>query len=309
MTTKQKIVVRAAAAFLFLGGCGRNEPGAAAGRPAGAPRTYAVRGVVEEVKPAEGTVVVAHEAIPGYMEAMTMPFKARNSNDLSSLAAGDAIAFRLVVTAQDGWIENIEVRARTNSAPPKERDLFRRVREVEPLKEGDEIPNYSFTNELGRLVHLRDFQGQAVGLTFLFTRCPFPTFCPRMTGNFLAASRELSAQPDLAGKWHLLTLSFDPDFDTPATLKRYAEKQGYDPARWSFLTGALEEIDAITEQFGLYFSRDRPNGITFNHNLRTVVLGPDGRVKKVFSGNEWAVKELVSEMKDAALKAPTPPAR
>src|SRR5207247_1313265 len=102
------------------------------------------------------------------------------------------------------------------------------------------------------------------------------------------------------GKWHFLTLSFDPEFDTPATLQKYAARNHYDPAYWNFLTGALIDIDALTEQFGLYFSREGPSGLNFNHNLRTVVINPAGKVQKVFAGNEWRVDELVEEIKIAA---------
>jgi protein SCO1 len=145
---------------------------------------------------------------------------------------------------------------------------------------------------------LSRFRGQALALTFIFTRCPFPTFCPLMSNNFRKAQDALVASPNAPTNWHLLTISFDPDFDTPEQLKAYAARQHADPTRWDFLTGTLVDITALSEQVGLQFWRDPAGGI--NHNLRTVVVDARGRVQKIFIENKWTVEELTAEIVTAA---------
>ncbi len=268
--------------------------------PVAAIQSYAVKGEVKELKIDGKTVVIKHEEIPGYMAAMTMPFEVRDPKELAGLQAGDKVTFRLQVTDTDGWIDHVTKVGRvTTMELPSRTNTFRQVRDVDPLSEGDLMPNYNFTNQLGQAVSLGEFKGQAVAFTFIFTRCPFPVYCPRMSENFSAAYKKMIARPGGETNWHLLSISFDPAFDTPAVLKRYATRYQYDPARWSFVSGALIELDAITEQFGLSFTRDE-SGINFNHNLRTVVVDAAGRIQKILIGNEWKPDELVEELVKAA---------
>lgn len=263
-------------------------------------RAYSVKGVVEEIKPDGRTAIIAHEEIPGYMPAMTMPFRVKNTNELAGINPRDILQFRMVVTEDDGWIEKV---TRIGVAPPTNAAhldrAFRRVREVEPLNVGDPMPDYTFTNELGRVTRLADFQGGAYAFNFIFTRCPFPLFCPRMSENFQTTARQLKADRAAPTNWHLFSITFDVDYDTPERLRAYAQRYNYDPARWSFLTAALIDIDAITEQFGLVFPRTE-TGIGFDHNLRTVVVDAAGRVHRVLLGNEWKPEELTAALKEAA---------
>ncbi len=295
-------------AVLLLGvvavSCGDKNPPTAApaiasNQGATNPQTFFVRGVVEELMADGKTAMVKHEAIPDYMEAMSMPLVVKEPKELAGLQPGDAIFFRMLVTRDDAWIDRVTKIGKAAPAGEKSPASFRRVREVEPLKVGDLMPNYPFTNELGQAVSLQDFKGQALGFTFIFTRCPYPTFCPRMTENFVAAYKQLSERPAGPKNWRLLSISFDPEFDTPATLKLYARRYQYDPEKWNFVTGALLEIDAITEQFGLEFFREA-GSFNFNHKLRTVVVDAQGRVQQVFVGNEWKVDDFVAEMVKAA---------
>ena len=275
---------------------------------------FSVKGIVQEVAPERKKVKIAHEKIPGYMGAMTMTFEVRDPQELAGLQAGDAIAFRMIVTKEDGWIDQIQkLTAATNvvpvvaPVPAPTPDTFRRVRDVDPLKVGDLVPEYRFTNELGRAVRLSEFKGKAVALTFIFTRCPFPTFCPRMSSNFEEAQKQLKARANGPANWQLLTLTFDPQFDSPTVLNGYARNHGYDPGHWSFLTGELIEITAIAEQFGLMFWRPDPKEVTgISHNLRTVVLDAQGRVQKIFTENEWTVEDLVAEIVTATQVSPKP---
>src|SRR6185369_667528 len=265
---------------------------------------FQVNGVVREVLPEHKQVKIEHEKIPNYMAAMTMTFDVKDAKELEGIAPGDKVSFRMVVQAKDGWIEQIK---RTSSAPPGAAapapDTFRPAREVEPLQVGDLMPDYHFTNELGQVVSLSNFKGQALALTFIFTRCPYPTFCPRMSDNFAEAQKKLKAMPEAPTNWHLLTISFDPGFDTPAVLKSYATRFAADPQCWTFATGELIDVTAITEQFGLMFWRPNPQepaGIS--HNLRAVVIDAQGRIQKVFTENLWKADDLVAEVVKGAGK-------
>jgi protein SCO1/2 len=175
---------------------------------------------------------------------------------------------------------------------------FRPSPKVEPLNIGDPIPDYKFTNQFGNPLSLAQYKGRALAFTFIFTRCPFPTFCPRMSQSFEKAQRVLKAQ-STATNWSLLSISFDPAYDTPERLKKYTAAYNLDTNRWWFATSDLWTIDGITEQFGLTFYRENPTALP-QHNLRTVVIDARGRVQKVFVGNEWTGEELAEEMVKAA---------
>jgi protein SCO1/2 len=259
---------------------------------------YQAKGVVEEIKPDGKSAVIKHEAISNYMAAMTMEFEAKNTNELRGLKAGDAISFRLIVTGDDGWIDQVK---KLNVAPTEapSRGTFRQVRDVDPLKVGDALPEYHFTNQLGEAVNLSRFKGNAVAITFIFTSCPFPTMCPRLSQNFSEAQKKLKEIPNAPTNWHLLTISFDPEKDTPDVLKNYAARFNYDPQHWSFLTGDLTEITAIADQFGETFWRE---GGSISHNIRTAVIDANGKVQKIIPENKWTSDELVQEIVKAAAK-------
>lgn len=262
-------------------------------------RTFQVKGEIRRLVPEGDVLVIKHEEIPGYMEAMTMPLEVRPAEGMKGLGVGDKIEFRMIVTEDDGWIDGIRVleKGRPEDVKPVIPSI-RIVRDVEELKVGDLMPDYTFTNELHRATTLKQYRGQTVALTFIYTRCPFPTFCPRQGRQFAAACELLKEKlPGPEKRWHLLSLSFDPENDTPSVLQQYARTFKYDPAHWNFLTGAMIDIDAITEQFGVIFARD---GEGFSHNVRTVVIDPKGTIRKIFVGNEWTTEELVEEMLKAA---------
>ena len=281
---------------LALAAC-REKP--APPTPAAKLQTFVVRGVIEEVRPDLETIVIKHEEIPGYMEAMTMPFSVKRTNDASGLVKGARVSFRLVVTEDESWIDRITQLGGAPQVDTPSVQSFRRVRDVEPLKVGDALPDYRFTNQLGQAVSTGQFKGQALALTFIFTRCPLPDFCPRMSRHFSDAQKQLAGRAGGPANWHMLTISFDVAFDTPAVLKNYSEAYGADPRRWDFVTGVMADIDAITEQFELPFSR-APGSIQFDHKLRTAVIDTQGRVQRIFVGNLWKPEELVEEMVKAA---------
>ncbi|NBV20888.1 MAG: hypothetical protein EBS05_02680 [Proteobacteria bacterium] len=267
-------------------------------------QVFFVKGFVKELKPDGRTVVVDHEEIPNYMAKMTMPFKVRTTNELAGLGTNDQIHFRLNVAEYESWIDQVTKtgKAATPAADPTRKD-FRLVREVEVLKVGDALPDYPLTNHLGQPFHTSQFKGQALALTFIFTLCPMPDFCPRMSLRFAEATKLLRQLPNAPTNYHLLSVSFDVQRDTPAVLQNYANmvkaQHGADLSRWTFATGALIEIDDLTERFGLTFARDK-DSFMFNHNLRTVVIDASGKVHKIFIGNDWKADALVEELVKAA---------
>lgn len=274
--------------------------------------TYQVKGVIEEITPDRKQARIAHENIPGYMEAMTMMFDVKDPKELAGLRPNDEVSFRMIVTENDGWIDHVKKigtlhvkKIVTTNTVEEARPPFRVVREVEPLKVGDVMPDYKFTNELGKAVSLSEFRGKAVAITFLFTRCPFPTFCPRMASNLKEAAKLLSEKSDAPKNWHMLAITIDPDFDTPTVLQEYGKRYEYDPAKWNFLTGAHIDITAIAEQFGLLYWRPDPKQAAgISHNLRTAVIDANGRVQKILPENKWEPPELAEELIKAARVPP-----
>jgi protein SCO1 len=235
--------------------------------PAPQVQTYSVTGLVTKLVPTEGRIVVRHQAVPGYMDAMTMPFNVRDTNEVAALRQGDEIAFRLHVTDERSWIDGLKKLGSTNvtNLPPA----------AAPTNTVS-VLDYRFTNELGRTVSLREFQGQVLAITFIFTRCPVPDYCPRLSKNFEEASQKLLSKPGAPTNWHLISVSFDPEHDSPAVLLEYAKRYRYDPAHWTFLTGAPEPVAELAKMAGVSIERE---GDLFNHGFRTLIIDPTGRVQ------------------------------
>ena len=276
-------------ALLIADGCERKVSPAS-------PQTFLVNGVIRTIDAADQKATIEHEEIPRYMPAMTMPFTVKNTNELAGLQPGDPVVFRLTVTANESWIDKLKKVQVAAPLEPPQREPVRLVRDVEELKIGDYLPDYHFTNELGQVTSFSEFKGQALALTFMFTRCPLPDFCPRMSKNFSEVYKTLTAAK-APTNWHLLSISFDPHYDTPAVLKAYAQRYDYDPAKWNFVTGTMIDIDAITDQFNLpIVVRDGQ----WDHKLRTAVIDTQGRIQRIFIGNQWTPEELVAEIKKSA---------
>lgn len=270
--------------IVFVASCKPASRPAVVGPPSVA--IYEARGVLQEMREEGRRALIAHEAIEGYMDAMTMEFDTADAAEFRDLLPGDVITFRLSVTDDRGWIEHARKVGHTAPLPPPET--------LESLPPGSPLPDCAFTNSRGETQRLSDFKGRALAFTFIFTRCPFPDFCPLMNRNFMAAREALAA--GTRTEWHLLSLSFDPDYDTPERLATYAAPYRPDPAHWTFATGRAEEIRGLGKAFGLAISS---TGVSTDHNLRTVVVDAAGRVQKVFVGNAWKADELVSELRRA----------
>jgi protein SCO1/2 len=300
---------RIVAGLAFLLVCGplvffalsRAHDVASASQP-GVERTFRVTGLIQEVQSDQNSVVISHQAIPGYMGAMTMPFHVQKAEELVSLLAGDEVSFRLSVTESKSWIDQIHKVGRIETAKPG-RPEGESDREVQ-TKPRHPLLEYSFTNELGQAVRLRDFQGQALAISFFFTRCPIPDFCPRLSKNFAEASLKLIAQTDAPTNWHFLSVSFDPEFDSPSVLKAYAERYQYDPSHWSFLTGPKDKIAELARLSNVQFE---PDSGSFNHNFRTLVIDASGRLQMAFPTGGDLSEAIVSEVLKAAVAGKNKP--
>ena len=259
-------------------------------------RLFSVKGVVRELEPAEQTVIISNQAISNYMEAMTMPFKVRDAKELNDLRPGDEVSFRLHVTSTDSWVDQI-VRVGTAPASEKPGKFSGLPAETPPASGKNPLWHYHFTNELGQPVSLSDFHGQALAVTFFYTRCPLPNFCPRLSKNFEEASQKLEAMSGAPTNWHFLSISFDPRFDTPAMLKAYGDSYQYDPKHWSFLTGPQDKIAKLAEESGVRYESD--NGL-INHNFRTLIVDGNGHLQTVFPVTGDFSDSIVAEIIKAA---------
>jgi protein SCO1 len=274
-------------------------------------QTFQAQGMLKEVADDGRTAVIEHEAIPNYMEAMTMPFKVKERGELAGLRPGDKILFRLRVTDSESWIEGISKNTGTQAEGQASR-LSGVSLTLGPSKAGempdaaDETPaplrrhpllDYAFTNELAQAVRLSDFRGQALAITFFFTRCPIPEFCPRLSKNFEEASEKLSAMPGGPTNWHFLSVTFEPEYDTPAVLRAYGERYHYDPKHWSFLTGPRQEISELANGSDV---KVEPAGGFINHNFRTLIIDAAGHLQMIFPTSGNLSDAIVAEVLKAA---------
>jgi protein SCO1/2 len=252
-------------------------------------RQYALEGQILAVNPARQEITVRHGDIKGFMPGMTMPFRVGDRRALEGRKPGELIKATLVVTDNSGRLENI---VRTGEAPLPADSV---VNMLMPLEPGEAVADGNFVDESGRNRRLAEWRGQALAVTFVYTRCPLPDFCPLMDRNFAAVQRQL-AEERLTGV-RLVSVSFDPDHDSPDVLRAHAKAIGARPELWTWLTGDRQSIDAFARQFGVSIMRGDQPAQEITHNLRTIVIDPAGRVAKTFSGNEWKPEDLMETLR------------
>jgi protein SCO1/2 len=267
-----------------------------------APVNYTVRGVVEQVDRPAHQLVIAHESIPGFMDAMTMPFNVRDEPIAEDLTAGTAIEFQFHMNDSESWIDNVKKIAAgsvktTATTPPPSSTANSKTISIPAAQNQTNLAHFKFTNELGQPVSLADFRGQAIALTFFFTRCPVVDFCPRLSRNFKEAQQELLSMKDAPTNWHLISVSFDTEHDTPEKLKAYAETYQYDPAHWTFLTGPSDKISELAARCNVQFTAT--NG-SFNHNFRTIIIDASNHLQMVFPTGGDLSKPIVQQLLKAA---------
>ena len=264
---------------LLLAACSRPAP-----KVTPVSQIYPVRGTVVSVAPEQKHLRLAHEDIPGFMEAMTMEFDVATSAEIAALLPGDIITGKLEVTETHTTLLAIQKVGHT--APPNPP-----VQAGAPAP-GSLLPDATLLDDTGKLLRISDLRGKTLALTFIYTRCPLPDFCPRMNSHFATAARDLAGD-----NFRLLSLTIDPANDTPQILADYAKQFQPRPAQWRFLTGELPEVTRLATFAGLQI---RKADAQLDHNLRTLIIAPDGTVAKTLSGNQWQPAELVAEMKRLA---------
>lgn len=276
--------------FLVVGACQR----------APAPREYALIGQVISVDPppfrGPGAparhVTIRHQDIQGFMPGMTMPFAVKEARLLDGIAPGDLIEATLMVQDTTVWIARITKTGHRDLPPAGERP-------VSGLTIGDQVADLAFVDQDSRPMTLAWLDGHVSVVTFIYTRCPLPDFCPAIDRRFVAIQRAIQMTPGLSST-RLLSVSIDPAYDRPPVLKAHATTLGADPTIWRFATGSPTEIAAFGRQFGLDVQQTGEAAADVTHNLRTVVLDRDRRVVEMLTGSAWTASDLVTRLRTVA---------
>src|ERR1700722_311879 len=244
-------------------------------------------------------LILDGDAIPGFMDAMAMPYKIKEAATLNHLIPGDSVSAEVVVVssgaknddaAPDYWLENVKVIAHIDpSHAPGASSLHMPA-------PGEEVPDFSFTNQSGKLISLKQYRGKVLFVTFIYTRCPFPDFCPRMSGNFAEIYKQAATNAALTNA-HLLSVSFDPEHDRPKVLRDYGFSVAHTHEsalfnRWEFAPTRLADLPRLADFCALTI---QPEGGTITHNLSTVVIGPDGNIVKWYHGGDWQPSDLIKD--------------
>jgi len=260
------------------------------------PREFEIVGQIQAVAPERSEVTIKHQDIKGFMPGMTMAFKAA-SGVLEGQRPGDLVTGTLVVGEVDVHISTLTVTGHRELDPatvlPADGSAI--------IQPGDLVKDAALLDQDGKARRLSNWRGHRLALTFVYTRCPLPEFCPLINQHFRTVQATLAKTPALADV-QLLSVTLDPAYDTPAVLKPFAAGAGADPKRWTFLTAEPVEAARFMEQFGILVERDPSNEVQITHNLRTAVIDADGRLKTVHTGNRWLPDELVADL--AATPAP-----
>jgi len=275
--------------LLAVSACGR-APDANA-------RSYTLHGQILAVRPERSEVVIKHQDIENFMPGMTMPFTVKDGTLLTDKERGDLVTATLVVGETQAYLTTLTKTGHGDVAepapPPPAADV---------LTAGQAVKDAPLVDQDGKPRPFSSFTGHRLAVTFIYTRCPLPDFCPLMDTHFASVQKTIMSTPALADV-RLLTVTLDPEFDRPAILKAHARRREADPAIWTFLTGEPAEVNRFATQFGLYVEHNPQNAIDVTHNLRTAVIDPEGRLVTVHSGNSWTPAELVADLTAAPAPA------
>ena len=277
----------------LLAGChGKAEPAPS--------KQYPVRGVVMNVDAADGKILLKHETIPGFMEAMTMNYPVEDRAALGELHDGDRITATLEADEDAAGPKNLRLKdvVIIGQAKPD----YKPVVQYHVPAPGDAVPDFSLLNQSGKTISLKQFRGKALLMTFVYTRCPLADYCPRMSRNFADVEKALQADPKLYAKTHLLTVSFDPKFDTPAVLKSYGgaytgKYVNESFAHWDFAAPSEAELPRMEQFFDLGVTAQEGQ---LQHSLSTLVIGPDGKVAAFWPSNDWTAGQALDAVKKAS---------
>ena len=253
---------------------------------------FDLRGKVVGVDKHAGTVTLAHEAIPGYMAAMTMDYAVKDKWAFDVLQPGQTLRATLVVAGDRAWLEGIVI---SEQPRPESTSLATAESAVNPV--GLEVPDFALANQDGKRIHLHQYHGKALLLTFIYTRCPLPDYCPLMSKNFAQILKQVIADPGLSSSTRLLSISIDPEYDKPSILRAYAldvagNSHPFD--HWEFASGTPELVRKVAEFFGLKYWTENGQMV---HALVTALIGPDGKVVKIYRGNDWQPNAVLADLR------------
>ena len=253
---------------MFASGCALRHP---------------ARGLVLDIDRAASTITISHDEIPGYMNAMVMPFTVGDPRALADVRPGDRIAFRLNVRDERTWIDRLQLL----SAAPVDVGLTQTPAVSTLVPVGGEVPDFTLTNQDGETISLSSLRGKVVAVTFIYTRCPLPDYCPRMITNLQAIERRF---PERVGKdLALAAVTFDPQYDTPQRMKEYAQFFKADRPGWQFLTGTIEDVTRVAANFGVEFW---PEEGLITHTLQTAIVDKEGKLVASVEGKDYSAKQL-----------------
>lgn len=252
-------------------------------------RQFELNGQILAIEPKRNEVTIRHEDIKNFMPGMTMPFRVQDAALLEGKQPGDLVTATLVVGEVEAHLSTL---TKTGHAA-----LDEPAAEPAPavLQPGDPVEDRMLVDQNGDARSFSAWRGHRVALTFMYTRCPLPEFCPRMDRQFAAVQQELAKRRELSDV-RLISMTLDPAFDTPAVLKTHAGRLRANPAVWSFLTGKPVDANEFATQFGIYVEQNPESAINITHNLRTAVIDAQGRLVKVHTGNEWTPADLVADL-------------
>ena len=291
--TYRSLVFPLVCTVILLSSCHHQKPPAT--------KRYPFTGRIVSIDARTESAIIDGDMIQGFMEAMEMTYRIKPASVLRQLSPGDSISAEVVVVDHDPrdenadsdyWLENVKVTAHAPQPPAAAANA------MHIPAPGEEVPDFSFTNQDGKKISLRQYRGKVLLVTFIYTRCPFPDFCPRMSSNFAEIYKQFASNSSLANT-DLLSVSFDPEHDTPKVLRDYGFSVAHTHAaalfrRWQFAAAPATDLPKIAGFFALTV---KPEGGLITHNLSTAVIGPDGKILNWYHGSDWQVSDLI---KDAA---------
>jgi protein SCO1 len=279
-------VLIAIAAMFAFSGCRNPAPPPA--------HTYELKGQILAVDQTRQELTVKHGDIAGFMPAMTMPYQVRDANLLKGRTAGELITATLVVDGSIGYLQSI-----THDGTAPLADEKPPVKAMNLLSVGEQVREAELVDQAGRQHSFADWRGQVIAVTFVYTRCPLPNYCPLIDRQFAAVQAEVAASAELRGHVRLVSVTLDPEYDTPAVLLRHARTLKADPAVWTWLTGSRDHVEAFASQFGVSVMREPSQPSELVHNMRTAIIDGNGRLVALLNGADWKPAKLIAEMRNA----------
>lgn len=284
MHRQNMVVALVLTSLLFAAAC--------TSKPKKEPRRYDLEGKIVAVDARMRSLTIAHKDIDGFMKAMTMEFTVKDPWVFNVAKPGDGVTAVLVMDPNGAYLENVSI-VQQGTAPDAS------TSPVHLPEAGQQVPEFSYVTQNGEREKLSQLRGKPVLLTFIYTRCPLPDYCIRMSGNFSELEKQLKqSDPALYDRLQLLSITLDPEYDKPAVLKQYGKNYvgQVDPTfkHWQFASATPEETRQFANFFGLSYLKQEGQIV---HSLRTALIGTDGKIAYLYNGNEWKPADVIRDLK------------